>query len=65
MNKHKTHILQLDKDDPKKEMEFEIRFQLSLTKKQRYKRMMKLFKQAKDMRTKYDHPKAPAIISRP
>jgi hypothetical protein len=33
----KTHILILDKDDPKAEWDFEVRFQLSLTPHQRYK----------------------------
>ncbi len=64
MKKRKTHILVIDNDDPKKELEFEIQFQLSLTEKQRYKRMMKLFKQTMDMVKKNDYPKTPAIISR-
>ena len=64
MRKRKTYILQLEKDDPKKEIEFEVAFQLSLTEKQRYKRMMKLFKQAMAERKKYDYPKTTVIISR-
>ena len=39
MKKHKTHILILDKDDPEKELDFEIEFQLSLTTQQRFKMM--------------------------
>jgi hypothetical protein len=64
MKKLKTHILMLEKDDPKKELEFEIAFQLSLTVEQRYKRMMKLFRQTMDYVKKHDYPKTPAIINR-
>jgi hypothetical protein len=31
MKKQKTHILMLEKDDSKRELEFEVEFQLSLT----------------------------------
>jgi len=65
MKKQKTYILQLEKDDPKKELEFEVAFQLSLTEKQRYKRMKKLFSQTMDNIKRHDYPKTPAIISRP
>jgi hypothetical protein len=34
----------LEKDDPKREIEFEIDYQLTLTEKQRYKRMLKLLR---------------------
>ena len=65
MKKRKTYILQLEKDDPKKELEFEVAFQLSLTEKQRYKRMIKLLRLAMKTIKKHDYPKTPAIISRP
>lgn len=55
----------LEKDDPKKELEFEIAFQLSLTVRQRYKRMKKLVDQTIDAVKKNDYPKTPSIISRP
>ena len=64
MRKQKTYILQLEKDDPKKEMEFEVAFQLSLTEKQRYKILMRLLKQTIKFVKKHDYPKTPAIISR-
>ena len=64
MKKKKTYILSLEKDDPKKELEFEITFQLSLTSSQRYKRMVKMFKQNMDSISKNERQKIPAIISR-
>ncbi|OGU77321.1 MAG: hypothetical protein A2V93_11780 [Ignavibacteria bacterium RBG_16_34_14] len=64
MKKQKTHILMLGEDDPKRELEFEVAFQLSLTVEQRYKRMKKLFSQTIDTIKKHDYPKTPAIISR-
>jgi hypothetical protein len=64
MKKKNTDILSLEKDDPKKELEFEIAFQLSLSSSQRYKRMIKLFKQNKTFIKKNERQKTPAIISR-
>jgi hypothetical protein len=64
MKKQKTFILMLEKDDLKREVEFEVAFQLSLTIEQRYKRMKKLFRQTMDIVKKHDYPKTPAIISR-
>jgi hypothetical protein len=42
MRTGKTHILVLDHDDPERELEFEIEFQLSLTERQRYEIMDRL-----------------------
>jgi hypothetical protein len=64
MKKHKTHILQLEKDDQNKEEEFEIEFQRSLTVEQRYKRMKKLVNQTMKTVKQHDYPKTPKIISR-
>jgi len=64
MKKKNTFILSLEKDDPKKELEFEVTFQLSLTSSQRYKRMIKMFKQNTDSINKNERQKTPAIISR-
>ncbi len=64
MKKKKTYILSLEKDDPKKELEFEIKFQLSLTSSQRYKRMVKMFKQNMDSISKNERQKTTSIISR-
>lgn len=64
MKKNKTHILSIEKDDNKKELEFEIKFQLSLTVEQRYKRMKKLFGKTTEKIIKSEHQKTSAIISR-
>ena len=64
MKTKKTYILSLEKDDPKKELGFEITFQLSLTSSQRYKRMIKMFKQNMKSVNKNERQKTPAIISR-
>lgn len=64
MKKKKTYILSIEKDDPKKELEFEVAFQLSLTSSQRYKRMIKMLKQNMDSINKNERQKTPAIISR-
>ena len=63
MKKQKTHILKLENDDPKKELEFEIAFQLSLTAAQRYRRMQKMFGKTMN-RKKHDRQKTSEIISR-
>ena len=60
--KHKTYMLALEKDDPEKELEFEVAFQLTLSEKQRYSIMKKLTKQSRDVIKKNDNKKSPAII---
>jgi hypothetical protein len=60
----KTHILILDKDDPKKELEFEVRFQLSLSAKQRYEIMDRLVKDGLEMVKKRGYKTTPAIVTR-
>lgn len=62
--KKKTHILIVEDDDPEKELEFEIAFQLSLTISQRYKRLMELIKQNQNLLNSNERKKAPSIISR-
>lgn len=64
MKRKNTYILQLEKDDPKKELEFEIAFNLTLTEKQRYKIFMRLLKQTIKFVKEHDYPKTPSIISR-
>jgi len=64
MKKKKTHILSLENDDPEKELEFEIAFQLSLSSSQRYKRMIKMLKQNKSSINKNERKKTTVIISR-
>jgi len=64
MKKKKTYILSIANDDQKKELEFEVAFQLSLSSSQRYKRMIKMFKQNKTILNKNERKKTPAVISR-
>jgi hypothetical protein len=64
MKKKKTYILSIENDDQKKELEFEVAFQLSLSSSQRYKRMIKMFKQNKTIINKNERKKTPAVISR-
>jgi hypothetical protein len=42
--KHKTFILAVEGDDPEKELEFELNFQMSLTPAERYEIMNQLVK---------------------
>jgi hypothetical protein len=63
MKRKNTYILQLKKDDPKKELGFEISFNLTLTEKQRYKIFMQLLKQTTKFVKEHDYPKTPSIIS--
>ena len=62
--KHKTFILALEKDDPEREMEFEIDFQLSLTEAQRYAIMDRLVKEGRNTSKANGHQKPPAFIAR-
>lgn len=45
----KTRILMTDKDDEKKEMEFEVKYMLSLTIKQRFSKMIQMSKLVRKM----------------
>jgi hypothetical protein len=60
-----THILLLDKDDPKKELEFEVQFQLSLSMKQRYEIMDRLVKDGLERMKKHGYKPTPTILTRP
>lgn len=60
----KTHILILDGHDPKKELEFEVQFQLSLSMKQRYEIMDRLVKDGLEMVKKRGYTTTPAIVTR-
>jgi hypothetical protein len=62
--KHKTHILILDGDDPEKELDFEIEFQLSLTPAERYEIMDKLVRDGLEFVKKPGYKKTPAIVAR-
>jgi hypothetical protein len=65
IKKKQTNILSLENNDPQKELEFEVAFQLSLSEKQRYAIMKKLNRQTIAMIKNNDDQKTPAIFSRP
>jgi hypothetical protein len=65
IKKKQTNILSLENNDPQKELEFEVAFQLSLSEKQRYTIMKKLNRQTIAMIKNNDDQKTPAIFSRP
>jgi hypothetical protein len=60
-----TQILSVEKNDFKKELEFEVTFLLSLTEKQRCAMMKKLAKQSRLALKNNVNSKTPVIISRP
>ncbi len=62
--KHKTFMLSLDRDDPEKELEFEVMFALTMTSKQRYKRMEHLLKLGKEFKKNNDRKIAPSLFTR-
>jgi hypothetical protein len=64
MQKGNRHILKLKQDNPKKELEFEIDYQLSLTTKQRFEMMFKKSKQIKEMLVKNGRRKSFEVIKR-
>ncbi|MBI3587425.1 MAG: hypothetical protein HY088_09880 [Ignavibacteriales bacterium] len=65
MKKHKTHILILDDDNPEKELQFEIEFQLSLTPAERYEIMDSLVQDTLELTTRNGYQNTPAIVARP
>jgi hypothetical protein len=62
--KRKTFILVLDKDDPEKELEFELDFQLSLTAAERYEMMDRLVKDGLEFIQRNGYKNTPAIVTR-
>jgi len=64
VRRNKTHILILDKDDPKKELDFEIQFQLSLSAAQRYEAMDRLVKDGLEFIKRRGYSKTPPVITR-
>lgn len=60
----KKWVLKLSKDDPKSELDFEVRFRLSLTVAQRFKRMLTRSKQIAKMMASHGHQKTPLILQR-
>ena len=61
---HKTFVLKLKKDNPKKEMEFEIAFQSSLTTQERFEMMFKKSNQIKEQLLRHGYRKPFEVIKR-
>ncbi len=64
IHKGKTHLLVLDRDEPKKELEFEVEYQLSLTPAQRYEIMDRLVRDGLSFIKRHGYQEAPAIVTR-
>lgn len=62
--KHKTYVLKINEDNPKKELQFEIDFQLSLTTKERFKMMFERANRIKEMLFRNGYRKPFEIIKR-
>ena len=62
--KRKTYMLALDRDDPEKELEFEVACALRLTSRQRYKQMERLLKIGKEFKKNNDRKITPSIFAR-
>lgn len=62
--KPKTWILQLDHDDPEKELDFEVRWQLSLSKADRFRMMFDKSRMIRNMLETHGHSTPPQIIQR-
>jgi len=58
-------ILKCEKDDPRKELEFELDYQLSLTTAQRFHMMLRRSREMARMLRDHGHRQAPVIIKRP
>ena len=57
-------ILKLSRDDPKREMEFELRYLMSLTTRQRFAMMLKKSAELKKMMRDRGYRKSVEIIKR-
>ena len=57
-------ILKLDRDDPKRELEFELDYLMSLTTQQRFEMMIKRSNEVKEMLIRYGHRKSVETIER-
>jgi hypothetical protein len=62
--KYKTHTLKTKKHNHKKELQFEIDYQQSLTLKQRFEMMFKKSNLIKEMLIKHGHRKPFEVIKR-
>jgi len=62
--KHKTFRLILDKDDPEKELEFELDFQASLTTRERFQMMFVRSAEVAEMMGRNGRRKSSQIVKR-
>lgn len=62
--KHKTFMLILEKDDPEKELDFELDFQASLTTQERFKMMFVRSAEVAEMMKRNGRRKSPQIVKR-
>jgi len=62
--KSKARILLVDGDDPKKELDFELDFMLSLTMRQRYKIMERIYKEGLAKMKRDGYKITPGIFAR-
>jgi hypothetical protein len=60
-----SSILKLKKDDPDRELEFEVEYQLSLTVAQRFRMMFQKSREMAEMLVTNGHRKPFEIIKRP
>ncbi len=63
--KHKTFILAVDGDDPEKELEFELEFQMSLTPVERYEIMNQLVKDGLALIQERGYKNDTSVVIRP
>ncbi|HIE35734.1 MAG TPA: hypothetical protein EYP89_00655 [Candidatus Omnitrophica bacterium] len=57
-------VLKLKKDNPEKEIEFELKFLLSLSTKERFEMMFRKSEEMKEMLKRYGYGKTTQIIKR-
>lgn len=60
----KSHTLILDRDDPERELEFEVDFQLSLTTRQRFAMMFAASDFLRKKDRLYEDRRSPTIVKR-
>ncbi len=60
----KMPILKLDKSDEKKEIDFELDFLTSLSRKERFEMMFRKTREIRDLLKNSGHREAPGIIKR-
>jgi hypothetical protein len=64
LRERRTYVLKLDKDDPEKEIQFEMDFLLSLTTAERFEMMFRASNLVKDILIRNEHRKPSEITKR-